>query len=257
MVEFIPLPPPWKIGNSNSSGIVYINEVTKEETKVHPLAGISEAFTPYPVVEGDYFCEGRGIRDISEIEQPSDNNFIEFWSNWLSNGTQYGLSIRFFLNDEHVEIRFDGIDGEWVYSYIEGPYGPVTRHDLFVGATVRLFGRNITIKSCTSTAGDWIIKTGAEMRQRIEWLQSKIENVGANPIIRRNAPSVIRDVVREVKLGRDDLRRLQRQIDRLGEQLVDLGLSHLLEPSTVPGRRGNGPQPVFIQHTGGDEEQFS
>jgi len=229
MVEYIPVPPPWR-EISSSSGILYINEITREETDIHPLTEISAMFNHFP--EENEIVKELHQGDISEIKPPTDYNFIEFRSNWLTNGIQYGLSLRLYLNDEHIEIRFDGVDGEWVYSYLEGPYGPVTRHDLFIGAHLYLFGRKITITSCTCQAGDWIFKTASEMRKRITWLQSKIENVGAIPVVRRKPPVVVRDVVRDPNPGRDDLRRLQREIARLGEQLADLGMSHLLDPTT-------------------------
>eukprot|EP00607_Mallomonas_marina_P008031 CAMPEP_0182418568 /NCGR_PEP_ID=MMETSP1167-20130531/2947_1 /TAXON_ID=2988 /ORGANISM="Mallomonas Sp, Strain CCMP3275" /LENGTH=247 /DNA_ID=CAMNT_0024592833 /DNA_START=337 /DNA_END=1080 /DNA_ORIENTATION=- len=227
MVDHMPVPPPYKIV-VKQSGIVYVNDITEEESESHPLEKIASLFQSVPDE-----TENSTI-DVSELETPKNYQYMEYRCQWqekdlLGRSMVFGLLIRFFPEDSHVELKFDGIPGEWVYSYLEGLYGPVTQYDLFIGARVKLFGRYISIQSCNAAAARWIEKTAREMKDRIRWMQDRIENNGAKPVVLRRTETVARHVVRELKGDTyENLRRLQLNLAKLGEQLVDLGLSHLL-----------------------------
>ena len=48
----------------------------------------------------------------------------------------YGLTLRYF-EDGSTEIKFDGVEGMWVATQLEGHYGPIEKIDLFVGAKIK------------------------------------------------------------------------------------------------------------------------
>lgn len=89
-----------------------------------------------------------------------------------------------------TQIIFDGVDGEWLFTVLEGPYGPIDRYDLFIGAKIKIFGRHLTISSANASVCHWIDQQGRKLEKKITWIQEKIEKVGAVPIIRREAPKV-------------------------------------------------------------------
>ena len=94
---------------------------------------------------------------------------------------------------------------------------------------MRIFGRHLTITSADASVCRWIEKKGEKLTKKVAWLQEKIEKVGAVPIIRREAPVMTRNIVRATNsAGHQNLRKLKNDIGKLSEQLVDLGLSHLL-----------------------------
>jgi hypothetical protein len=58
------------------------------------------------------------------------------------------MIIRYF-EDERTLVRFDGVEGDWQYSVLEGLYGPVTLLDLFIGSKVKIFGRSLAITTAS------------------------------------------------------------------------------------------------------------
>lgn len=135
-------------------------------------------------------------------------------------------------DDMSTQIKFDGVEGEWLFTTLEGPYGPVDRYDLFIGAKIKVFGRHLTISSANATVCHWIDQQSKKLEHKIKWLQEKIEKVGSVPIIRRDAPKVMRHITRSEKAaGYQNLRKLKIDLAKLGEQLSELGLSHLVGSS--------------------------
>ena len=99
---------------------------------------------------------------------------------------------------------------------------------------MRIFGRHLTITSADSSVCHGIEKKAEKLTKKIAWLQEKIEKIGAVPLIRRQAPVVTRNIVREANSsGHSNLRKLKNDVSKLSEQLLDLGLSHLLLTETL------------------------
>ena len=161
------------------------------------------------------------------------SEFVDFRCVWREAGLfgikSFGLVIRYFEDNGNILVKFDGIEGEWRLSALEGPYGPIDRNDLFVGGKIQLFGRSLTISAANASVCHWIDVEGKRLQNMIKWLQTKIETVGAVPIIRREAPTMTSNIQRSSKAeGHQNLRKLKAEIAKLGEQLAYLGLSHLL-----------------------------
>lgn len=84
------------------------------------------------------------ITEITETNKNSHddvNTCLEFKCTWKEIGlfgdtNIFGLTIRYCIDHDNTSIRFDGVQGEWVYSALDGAYGPVTRHDLFIGCKI-------------------------------------------------------------------------------------------------------------------------
>ena len=141
------------------------------------------------------------------------------------------LSIaRYNIDDGSSIVKFDGVDAKWYMNVLEGPYGSIERWDLFIGAKVRIFGRHLSITSANASVCHWNDVQAKKLMKKQEWLRQKIESVGAVPIVRRQVPVCIKNIVRASKAeGRTDLRRLFNENAKLYEQLTKLGLAYTLE----------------------------
>ena len=144
----------------------------------------------------------------------------------------YGLTLRYF-EDGSTEIKFDGVDGMWVSTQLEGHYGPIERIDLFIGAKIKVFGRHLSINSTGASATQWIEEEGKRLSKQQNWLQERVESVGKVPVVRRPPPvGPLQFSGRSNKpAGSDNLRMLTMENAKLSEQLATLGLSHCVAPS--------------------------
>jgi hypothetical protein len=169
----------------------------------------------------------------SEMLKRKKIPFVDFKCLWKETSLMgeincYGLTIRFF-EDQQTMVRIDGIDGQWLFSALEGPHGPLTRYDLFIGAKVTVFGRHLTISSANASVCHWIEVEARKLEKRIAWLQSKIEEGGDTPCVRREPPKTIRHIQRSAQPeGHSNLRKLCIDKSKLQNQLCDMGLGHLL-----------------------------
>ena len=269
MSDFIPLPPPWRQVDSvdGSSNTFYVNELTGEISDIHPIEKIIKSRKSVNnserslqtlredtsgdqvahLSENDEFPEGIDEND-QQNRAPSNSNYVEFRCEWTETSPigkflPYCVLVRFFDDDHHVEIKFDGIDGEWAFSFLNGPYGPVERCDLFIGAQLTLFGRRLSISSANASVCLAIDQEAKKLKFRRAWLQQKIECIGAIPVVRRDPPTVTRHILRESKgAGRANLRQLLVEITKLEEQLAELGLTHFL---TMPIKTENASNSIF------------
>lgn len=244
----LPLPPPW-VALPNNDG--FLNEITKEQTKVHPFQRYVSSRRDLKAPEEDIDCERPYYAvelDVSntsliEREQPSNAMTLisggaprkqqkhwDFRCIWkelglFGNVNSYGLTIRFFEDGQTV-VNFDGLDGKWHFSQLEGSHGPIERYDLFVGAKIRVFGRHLTISATNASTCQWIDEEGKRLLKKQEWLQSKIESVGAVPVVRRSAPIGIKcHFGKKANSGNADLRRISTENKKLCEQLSVLGMA--------------------------------
>ena len=245
---------------------IFINEQTREGSEMHPIEVAWENVASrhknarhnrnlegfYKSVSNRYWKiddhiysidrrnENEGINEKQSVTSgkfeesiDSKSEFFDFRCVWRESGffgtNSYGLVIRYLLESGISLVKFDGIEGEWKLSVIEGPHGPLDRNDLFIGGRLKLFGRSLTISTANASACHWIDVEGKRLQNTIKWLQTKIENVGAIPIIRREVPAMTRHIQRSSKAeGHQNLRKLKIEIAKLGEQLAHLGLSRLL-----------------------------
>lgn len=137
----------------------------------------------------------------------------------------YGLTIRYY-EDNSTLIKFDGIQGEWFYSSLQGDYGPITHHDLYIGAKINIFGRHLTISSANGAAIQWSEKEYKRLMAQQQAYHNKILSVRETPCIRLKEPKAVRNITRDDKSAANvDLRKVLIDNAKLGEQLVNLGLS--------------------------------
>jgi hypothetical protein len=140
--------------------------------------------------------------------------------------TLYGLTIR-FLETGEMMLKFDGIDGEWTFTSLKGPYGCLEMSDLYIGARIQVFGRHLTISSANAAACHWILNETTRLKKQQEEFQKRVESVGQVPCIQRKPISTIRHITRNSKtIGQTNLRQVMKENARLGEQLANLGLAH-------------------------------
>lgn len=161
--------------------------------------------------------------------------FYEYHCQWTERDlfgkvNLYGLTLRFYDEQQKTVIRFDGLVGEWVYSVIQGPYGPLEHIDFFIGAKITVFGRHLTISSASGSAIRWIEKERKRLDKQQEMFREKIMAVGKVPCVKGKQTDIVRHITRgaDTLPGHTDLRKLLTYNARLGAQLASLGLSEQL-----------------------------
>lgn len=169
-----------------------------------------------------------------ELDLPT-GKYYEFHCQWSERDlfgkvNLYGLTLRFYVEQQRTLIKFDGLVGEWVYSVIKGPYGPMEHMDFFIGARVNVFGRHLTISSASGSAIRWIEKERKRLEKQQEYFREKIMAVGQVPCIKGKDATIVRHITRATDNlpGHTDLRKLLQCNARLGSQLAALGLSEQL-----------------------------
>ena len=243
--EAVQLPPPWR---KTSEG--YLNEITGALSPDHPfqryVQGNAQQVSqpeeedgaagtpgrPYLAEKIQVAAMGADIGGSSSSSRPQKLRHWDFRCMWkelglFGNVNSYGLTIRYYEDGQTV-VNFDGLDGRWHFSQLDGPHGPLDRYDLFVGAKIRIFGRHLTIAATSASTCQWIDEEGKRLLKRQDWLQSKIESVGAVPAVRRPTPTGIKGHFgKKANSGNADLRRISEQNKKLAEQLACLGMGRI------------------------------
>lgn len=254
MLELFPPPPPWrKETNAATNEVLYINDVTGEKTEIHPLQEHFDRKNPAQNQTNDddqdpeqaslssngcdnSFVDSRSdVPGEDKVEEFCGGEHYDFRCEWkelglMGNILSYGLTLKYFLEDKHFELVFDGVDAVWKYSKMDGKYGPIDKYDLFIGSKITFFGRHLSISSTTSDICRVIDKTEKKMKAKRAYLQDKIEMIGANPVVRRDSQDRIRNITRSTsKTGHGNLRQLKNECLKLAEQMGELGLTHLIK----------------------------
>lgn len=166
--------------------------------------------------------------------------YADFYSSWryvMPSGQHltYRLTLRFY-KDLSAEMILHNIEGaQYHLDYIDGLYGQTTRLDLFIGATVKLFGRNIVIKAASNRVCDEIEVAAKFLLRKQTWLLSKMRSLGIHPKIRQRME--LTKSFCELNAGIDKNKRRAGQINLRGivkenmilcEQLTSLGYAHLI-----------------------------
>lgn len=263
----IPVPPPWR---ENDDGEGWVNDITEEVSLEHPLKRVLEKRTELvstlvvPSAEsgmveakddGDALVSSGIASTGAKQLVPLDNEnarrlrkasnkalrgrYSDYRCLWKEKGlfgetNSYGLTLRYY-EDGSTDIKFDGVDGMWVATQLEGHYGPIEKIDLFVGAKIKIFGRHLSINSTGASTTHWIEEEGKRLMKQQNWLQERVESVGKVPVVRRPPPiGPLSFSGRSNKpAGGDNLRMITVNNGKLLEQLATLGMSHC--GNTMPG----------------------
>ena len=188
--------------------------------------------------------KGTGATQLAPIEnenarklmkassRASRGRYSDFRCLWKEKGlfgetNSYGLTLRYY-EDASTDIRFDGVEGMWVATQLDGPYGPLDKLDLFVGAKIKIFGRHLSINSTGASTTHWIEEEGKRLMKQQNWLQERVESVGRMPVVRRPPPSgPLAFSGRSNKpAGGDNLRMITVNNAKILEQLSTLGMGH-------------------------------
>lgn len=141
-----------------------------------------------------------------------------------------------------------------MHIYINSPYGLVDKYDLFITSKVKILGRKITLTMTNASTCQNIKKESVNLLKRQNWLQEKLESIGATPIVKRQPPKVS-SVARSCKMeGQINLRRIYIDNIKLSEQMIDAGLGHFLKnlngssnntPSELPNKRFEFDESIY------------
>lgn len=177
-------------------------------------------------------------RDDSDNELPMkmpEGRYYEYYSTWSERDlygrvTPYGITIRYFPNGadgSRTLIKFDGIVAEWIFSQLHGPFGPLEQLDLFIGAKIKIFGRQLSITAASAASINWIENQRKKLESLQEVFRNKVMSVNAVPCVKSKSSAVpVRNITRNRRApGQCDLRRLHNENARLGEQIAALGLA--------------------------------
>lgn len=249
MLGMFPPPPPWRKERDDTTGEdMFINDVTGEKTDTHPLlvhinkerqddyqsqdqpatAGTEEGSDSRVTTMKSEFAE-------EKVEDFCGGEHLDFRCEWKEIGLKgnilsYGITLKYFVEDQHFELVFDGVDATWKYSKLDGKYGPVDKYDLFIGSKITLFGRHLSISSTNCDNCRTIDNTESKLKKKRAYLQEKIETLGVTPVVRRATQERVRNITRSSsKTGHGNLRQLRNEILKLSEQMGELGLAHLLK----------------------------
>ena len=160
--------------------------------------------------------------------------YTDFRCGWkelslLGETNSYGLVIRYYPNGQ-VLVKFDGVDGQWLFNQMMGPYGPLDRYDLFVGAKINIFGRHMTISTAGASCCHWIEEEGTRLSKQQEWLQKRVESVGEVPLVHRAPPPGLHPTMSSKPAGGVNLRQVHNNNTKLLDQLSRLGMSMCVPP---------------------------
>ena len=256
MLDMFPPPPPWRReANEATEEVMYINDVTGEKSDIHPLQSHFDQKNQSNESEQqdqnqdqnqdqeslssngrEVFLDTRSnCGDEGQNEEFCGGEHFDFRCEWketglMGNVLSYGLTLKYYLEDKHFELVFDGVDALWKYSKMDGVYGPIDKYDLFIGSKITFFGRHLSISSTNSNICRLIDKTENSLKKKRTYLQEKIEMIGAIPIVKRVAQERIRNITRSSsKTGHGNLRQLRNECLKLSEQMGELGLTHLIK----------------------------
>lgn len=250
-LDMFPPPPPWRREKDDiSNEVKYKNDVTGEVSDVHPLQvhfdqksqEVSNCQSKEHKEISTKDTENTSSNIVCEIEsgKVEEEDFcggehMDFRCEWkeiglMGNTLSYGLTLKYYVEDKHFELVFDGVDAVWKYSKLDGIYGPIDEFDLFIGSKLSIFGRHLSISSTNSDICRLIDKKESKLKKKRAYMQEKIETVGSLPCVRRETQDRIRNITRSSsKTGHGNLRRLRNEILKLSEQMGELGLSHLIK----------------------------
>lgn len=235
------LPPHWsKV--SDEDKVYYKNEITGDSSMIHPYHQYlmlsnplnEKQLTPLPLPSSSTNIEKLENTHYdtiinSESIISKQRKYFDFYSNWTErdiNGKelQYGLTLRLFP-DSSIQIKFTGVESEWNFTSLKGPYGAITIHDLFIGSRVSIFGKSVTINSSSLLASKYLHSEAVKLLKQQEKYQLKIESIGIKPCIKKKDYKTLLQTKLLTKLN---LRQLLKENAKLGEQLSILGLANTL-----------------------------
>lgn len=89
---------------------------------------------------------------------PPTLHFTSWWAeeSVANNMLWKHVDITYVVESSEFRLRFHGSSDVVSVSHVIGKYGPVTEHDLHVGATLRLLGRHMTLKQAEGPTIEWL-----------------------------------------------------------------------------------------------------
>lgn len=149
--------------------------------------------------------------------------------NVFGHASIYGLTLQFNPDDGSTLVKFDGVrEGEWTFTSLQGPYGVLEMHDLFIGAKIEVFGRHLTISTANGPAARWIHSESKRLIKMQNAFRARIESVGHKPVVPKPEVQAVKNIMRDTKtVGMANLRKMSMDCAKLGEQVAQLGLAQM------------------------------
>lgn len=228
-----PLVPPWeaRVVGGDSPSVQFVDTISGDVTTEHPgLRCLLQLIREREPDRRSVPLERSPTSTLSS--RPSTTNSkprgtaapltaeLEFTSWWkelsiegamvthklvLTHDLQTGF-FRVCIDDSSLELEVDKLDGK---------YGIVEPIDLFVGATITLFGKKVTLMRASSATVRWIEAQAVRFNRIIRKLREQLRVYGIEPVSVPHRPRL-----EGRGPGSTNLRLLRREIDMLQEQLA-------------------------------------
>lgn len=243
-----PFVPPWEarvVGDGDLPMVQYVDTITGEVSTEHPgldvlLQLIREhehrhRSTPLRRSRSSLQCSSRRLPTSTPLPtRPSTSNsrtrtttaalplateleFTSWWKELSIEGAPvtHQLVLIHDLQTGFFRVRIDDSSLELEVDKLDGKYGIVEPVDLFVGATVTLFGKKVTLMRASSATVRWIETQAEKFNKIIRQLREQLHVFGIEPV---SVP--YRPRLEGRGPGSTNLRLLKREIDILQGQLA-------------------------------------
>lgn len=167
-------------------------------------------------------------RSKYEAEVPQQLKFSSWWAEEsVANGMLVKrVDIAYVVASAEFRVSFRGSDDVVSVSHVLGKYGPVSEYDLHVGATLRLLGRNITLKQADRPTTVWL----EQERKRLKGLRDRLATELAKyevayerlPHLYAKQEAVYTNRGVKGQLGIVPLRRYKTEVQELYNHLRDI-----------------------------------
>jgi hypothetical protein len=187
----LPIPPPWRIivDDEREGKLVFVNDVTGEVSQNHPfLKEIDQITAIRRSLEektrvSEFYDDKNNLDRDSGVQLRRGRPSADFTCTWkhippVGKAINYSLTIHFYP-DESAKVVIHNVEGaKYELTHIDGVFGNVTRLDLFIGATIKLFGRNMTISGTSVHIANEIEAVAKVLQRKNAWIISKLQGLG-------------------------------------------------------------------------------
>jgi hypothetical protein len=178
---------------------------------------------------------------MAALPLTTELEFTSWWKELSIEGASvtHQLVLVHDLQTGFFRVRIDESSLELEVDKLDGKYGIVEPIDLFVGATVTLFGKKVTLMRASSATVRWIEAQADKLNKVIRQLRQQLHIYGIEPASVPHRPRL-----ENRGPGSTNLRLLRHEVDMLQDQLAAATGSRSGLP--LPGEKSQQHQGFFL-----------